>query len=189
MDPYLDDPDASNVREWYQNTFMEHYNGNRQPFGLYNHPIHRELSYLTTSSSRASYVFKAIHLTPSLIVHYNPIIHLFQPYRYTLAVLTLCLYGTVATGYPGVEDPIEQRNMINDFLDFAQTQQNVWIVTNQQLLAWMRNPVPVSVSFQEDISFYNLYMSIPKLMVNLVLLNCTNFDLPFPLRPTFDTIL
>lgn len=47
----------------------------------------------------------------------------------------------VATGYPGVEDPIAQRNT-----DYAQQQQNVWIVTNQQLLAWMRNPVPVSVS-------------------------------------------
>lgn len=35
--------------------------------------------------------------------------------------------------------------MINQFLDFAQTQQNVWIITNQQLLAWMRNPKPVSV--------------------------------------------
>lgn len=40
MDPYLDDEDPATVREWYQNTFMEHYNGNRQPFGLYNHPIH-----------------------------------------------------------------------------------------------------------------------------------------------------
>lgn len=42
MDPYLDDTDPSKVREWYQSTFMDHYNGNRQPFGLYNHPIHRE---------------------------------------------------------------------------------------------------------------------------------------------------
>ena len=23
-----------------QNTFLAHYNGNRQPFGLYTHPIH-----------------------------------------------------------------------------------------------------------------------------------------------------
>lgn len=42
--------------------------------------------------------------------------------------------------------------MLNQFLDFAQEQQNVWIVTNQQLLAWMRNPVPVSVSNND----YNL---------------------------------
>jgi hypothetical protein len=36
--------------------------------------------------------------------------------------------------------------MINQFLDWAQEQQNVWIVTNKQLLAWMRDPKPVSVS-------------------------------------------
>lgn len=34
--------------------------------------------------------------------------------------------------------------MLNDFLDYAQQRPNVWIVTNQQLLAWMRNPVPAS---------------------------------------------
>ena len=28
--------------------------------------------------------------------------------------------------------------------DWAQKMDNVWIVTNQQLLAWMKNPVPVS---------------------------------------------
>ena len=25
---------------YMQNTFLAHYNGNRQPFGLYTHPIH-----------------------------------------------------------------------------------------------------------------------------------------------------
>lgn len=69
----------------------------------------------------------------------------------------------VATGYPGVEDPIAQRNMINGFLDYAQQQQNVWIVTNQQLLAWMRNPVPVSVSCT---SFYS------EVLVSLSHLRC-----------------
>ncbi|KAG8915532.1 hypothetical protein FRC00_003279 [Tulasnella sp. 408] len=34
--------------------------------------------------------------------------------------------------------------MINQFLDWAQTQQNVWIITNWQLLQWVRNPVPIS---------------------------------------------
>lgn len=43
-----------------------------------------------------------------------------------------------------MQDPLTQRAMINNFLDWAQQQPNVWIVTNQQLLAWMRNPVPVS---------------------------------------------
>lgn len=34
--------------------------------------------------------------------------------------------------------------MINDFVDWAQNQANVWIVNNKQLLDWVRNPVPVS---------------------------------------------
>lgn len=90
MDAYLDSTNMSAVQSWYRNAFTAHYNGQRQPFGLYQHPIH------------------------------------------------------LATGYPGVEDPIDERNMIVEFLDWAQAQQNVWIVTNQQLIAWMRNPVPVS---------------------------------------------
>lgn len=90
MDAYLDNADANVVYNWYKNTFDEHYQNNRQPFGLYQHPIH------------------------------------------------------LATGYPGVPDPVEQIAMINRFLDYAQQQQNVWIVTNQQLLAWMRDPKPVS---------------------------------------------
>lgn len=89
MDAYLDG-NASDVQSWYRNTFTAHYENNRQPFGLYQHPIH------------------------------------------------------LAVGYPGVEDPLEERAMINEFLDWAQQQQNVWIVTNQQLIAWMRDPKPVS---------------------------------------------
>lgn len=65
-------------------------NANRQPFGLYTHPIH------------------------------------------------------IATGYPGVADPTSTIAMINDFLDWAQQQANVWIVNNRQVLDWVRNPVPVS---------------------------------------------
>jgi len=34
--------------------------------------------------------------------------------------------------------------MINQFLDWAQEQQNVWIVSNEQLLDWVQNPVPYS---------------------------------------------
>ncbi|KAK0519622.1 hypothetical protein OC834_006186 [Tilletia horrida] len=93
MDPWLDSPNANDVLKWMQNTFLDHYNGNRQPFGLYSHPIH------------------------------------------------------VATGYPGLPDPTAQINMINRFLDWATTNssmQNVWIVSNRQLLAWMKNPVPAS---------------------------------------------
>ncbi|KAJ6617434.1 hypothetical protein B0H10DRAFT_2033369 [Mycena sp. CBHHK59/15] len=76
--------------EYMQNTFTAHYNGNRQPIGLYTHPIH------------------------------------------------------LSTTYPGVNPSNSTINMINQFLDWAQVQQNVWIVSNEQLLAWVQNPVPVS---------------------------------------------
>jgi hypothetical protein len=112
MDPWLDGPNA-NVSDWMKNNFATHCmqisplsaspahndvayfanradNGNRQPFGLYTHPIH------------------------------------------------------IATGYPGVADPTSTIAMINNFIDWAQQQDNVWIVNNRQLLDWVRNPVPVS---------------------------------------------
>lgn len=46
MDPWLDtangnsEPDDSATLAFMQSTFTAHYNGNRQPFGLYTHPIH-----------------------------------------------------------------------------------------------------------------------------------------------------
>ncbi|KAL7410239.1 hypothetical protein BDY24DRAFT_400595 [Mrakia frigida] len=91
MDPWLDEIDnPAFTLQFMKDTFTAHYNGKRQPFGLYTHPIH------------------------------------------------------VATGYPGVKDPIAIINMINQFLDWAQAQPNVWIVSNEQLLAWVRDPVPTS---------------------------------------------
>ncbi len=93
MDPWLDAEDPNDVLSWMKNTFTDHYNGNRQPFGIYTHPIH------------------------------------------------------LATGYPGLQDPTAQIKMLNAFLDWATTSadmQNVWIVSNKQLLAWMQNPVPAS---------------------------------------------
>lgn len=55
----------------------------------------------------------------------------------------------IATSYPGAPTAVNQRivTMLNQFLDFALTSaqfQNVWMVTNKQLLAWIRNPVPAS---------------------------------------------
>ncbi|KAF7340970.1 Carbohydrate esterase family 4 [Mycena sanguinolenta] len=76
--------------EYMKNTFTAHYNGNRQPIGLYTHPIH------------------------------------------------------LSTTYPGVNPSNSTINMINEFLDWAQEQQNVWIVSNEQLLAWVKNPVTVA---------------------------------------------
>ncbi|GAK65039.1 carbohydrate esterase family 4 protein [Moesziomyces antarcticus] len=93
MDPYLDSANASDVLAWMKSTFTDHYNGKRQPFGVYTHPIH------------------------------------------------------LAKGYPGLKDPVDQINMLNEFLDWATTSadmQNVWIISNKQLIAWMQNPVPAS---------------------------------------------
>lgn len=96
MDPWLDNangetaPNDTATFEYMKSTFTAHYNGNRQPIGLYTHPIH------------------------------------------------------LSTTYPGVDVSNSTINMINSFLDWAQTQQDVWIVSNEQLLAWVRNPVPVS---------------------------------------------
>nr|AEY62513.1 left border a protein [Ustanciosporium gigantosporum] len=93
MDPWLDSNNASDVLEWMKSTFTDHYNGKRQPFGVYTHPIH------------------------------------------------------LASGYPGLQDPKDQINMLNQFLDWATTSQemqNVWIISNKQLISWMQNPVPAS---------------------------------------------
>jgi peptidoglycan/xylan/chitin deacetylase (PgdA/CDA1 family) len=50
----------------------------------------------------------------------------------------------LSTTYPGVNAPNSTIKMINQFLDWAQQQQNVWIVSNEQLLDWVQHPVPVS---------------------------------------------
>ncbi|KAF5337749.1 hypothetical protein D9758_016037 [Tetrapyrgos nigripes] len=96
MDPWLDAANgASSVNnsatlEYMKNTFTDHYNANRQPIGLYTHPIH------------------------------------------------------LSKNYPGVNADEQMINMINNFLDWAQQQNNVWIVSSEQLLAWVRNPKPIS---------------------------------------------
>lgn len=96
MDPWLDTANgASSVNdsatlEYMQNTFTAHYTNNRQPIGLYTHPVH------------------------------------------------------LSTTYPGVNPSLSTIAMINTFLDWAQEQQDVWIVSSEQLLAWVKNPVPVS---------------------------------------------
>lgn len=96
MDPWLDPADGSSTVNdsatlaYMQDTFLAHYNGNRQPFGLYTHPIH------------------------------------------------------TATTYPGVAVSNSTISMINSFLDWAQMKEGVWIVSTEQLLAWVQNPVPLS---------------------------------------------
>ncbi|KDN47966.1 left border a protein [Tilletiaria anomala UBC 951] len=53
MDPWLDTTNADDLLSWLQNTFLAHYNGNRQPFGLYSHPIHLATNYPGLSSPTA----------------------------------------------------------------------------------------------------------------------------------------
>ncbi|KAE9397435.1 hypothetical protein BT96DRAFT_957907 [Gymnopus androsaceus JB14] len=92
MDPWLDTANGNSVvndsatLEYMQNTFTAHYNGNRQPIGLYTHP-----------------------------------------------------YSSCC-----VPAPTSTINMINQFLDWAQEQPDVWIVSTQQLLEWVRNPEPIA---------------------------------------------
>ncbi|KAJ7359485.1 hypothetical protein DFH08DRAFT_911490 [Mycena albidolilacea] len=50
----------------------------------------------------------------------------------------------LSTTYPGVNPSNSTINMINRFLDWAQVQQDVWIVSNKQLLTWVQNSVPTS---------------------------------------------
>lgn len=96
MDPWLDmangntKVDNNATLTYMKQTFTDHYNGKRQPIGLYTHPIH------------------------------------------------------LSTTYPGVNADQGMINMINEFLDWAQNQQNVWIVSTEQLLAWTRNPTKIS---------------------------------------------
>jgi len=50
----------------------------------------------------------------------------------------------IAAGVPGLPTPNSTINMINEFIDWTQEQADVWIVSNEQLLAWMQNPKPIS---------------------------------------------
>ncbi|GAA5932124.1 hypothetical protein JCM10213_006761 [Rhodosporidiobolus nylandii] len=90
MDPWLDSTNMDDVLDWLKWSFTTHYEGTRQPFGLYSHPIH------------------------------------------------------LAVDYPGVTNPDNIRAMLQNFLDWVQQHDNVWIVSNQQMLEWIKNPVPNS---------------------------------------------
>nr|VWP02447.1 Hormone-sensitive lipase [Ganoderma boninense] len=50
----------------------------------------------------------------------------------------------VSLSVPGTTASKSTIAMINQFLDWAQEQPNTWIVSSEQLLAWVRNPVPLS---------------------------------------------
>ncbi|KAG2222305.1 hypothetical protein INT45_001568 [Circinella minor] len=94
MDVYLAGS-SQDVTTWTSTNFDKHYNGNRQPFGIYVHPTH-----LTK--------FPGVPLTP------------------------------------GAEDPDVMRNNLVEVIQTISKKENVWFVSNAQLLEWMKNPVPVS---------------------------------------------
>ncbi|CEI90440.1 hypothetical protein RMCBS344292_04765 [Rhizopus microsporus] len=94
MDVYLSGSPAD-VTAWSNAAFDKHYNGNRQPFGIYVHPTH-----LTT--------------------------------------------------YPGLPDPKDMFQAVLSFIQSIASKQDVWFVTNQQLLQWMKNPVKASELGKQD---------------------------------------
>lgn len=94
--------------------FENHYNGKRQPFGIYVHP-----SKL------------AKHGGP----HRFPIYNAHTNRTYCLAHLTT---------YLGMPDASEKLNALVLVIQEMAAKNDVWFVTNQQLLSWMRNPVPAS---------------------------------------------
>lgn len=56
----------------------------------------------------------------------------------------------VSLNFPGTTATQGTVDMINQFLDWAQNQQNVWIVSSEQLLEWVKNPKPISQLDQVD---------------------------------------
>ncbi|OBZ88617.1 hypothetical protein A0J61_03333 [Choanephora cucurbitarum] len=94
MDTYLSgQPD--DVVKWSLDLFNKHYNGGRQPFGIYVHPTH-------------------------------------------------------LTGYPGLPDPKPQLDGLISLIKTLSEKPDVWFVTNQQLLQWMKSPVKSSELGRQD---------------------------------------
>ncbi|KAI9276941.1 hypothetical protein BDA99DRAFT_584269 [Phascolomyces articulosus] len=94
MDVYMAGS-PEDVSKWSTAAFDNHYNGGRQPFGIYIHPTH-------------------------------------------------------LTAYPGLPDPKPKLDGLISFIKSIASKQDVWFVTNQQLLQWMKNPVKVSELKDQD---------------------------------------
>lgn len=94
MDVYIAGEPAD-FKEWSLKTFNDHYNGGRQPFGIYVHPTH-------------------------------------------------------LTGYLGSPDPAPKLDGLVSLIKELSEKPDVWFVTNQQLLQWMKNPVKASELGKQD---------------------------------------
>ncbi|KAG2233759.1 hypothetical protein INT48_002245 [Thamnidium elegans] len=54
------------------------------------------------------------------------------------------VHPTHLTNYPGLADMSSQKAAVVSFIQSLASKPDVWFVTNEQLLQWMQNPVPVS---------------------------------------------
>jgi hypothetical protein len=64
------------------------------------------------------------------------------PKLYFLFIIGIYLHPVQLSEIPGRPDPTPSIKMLKEFLDWALAQPNVWFITNQQLIKWMKNPVP-----------------------------------------------
>ncbi|KAI9027447.1 hypothetical protein CLU79DRAFT_739243 [Phycomyces nitens] len=60
------------------------------------------------------------------------------------------VHPTHLTTYPGLPDPKPMLDGVLSFLQTIAAKPDVWFVTNQQLLQWMKNPVKASEFGQQD---------------------------------------
>lgn len=100
MDVYLAGS-PSDVTAWSNTNFDRHYNGNRQPFGIYIHP-----SKISVKSKKESNS------------HFVNIAHL--------------------TNYPGLPNMASQKEGVVSFIKSLESKPDVWFVTNEQLLQWVK---------------------------------------------------
>lgn len=54
------------------------------------------------------------------------------------------------TKYTGLPDPTDMLNGVLEFIQEAVSKPDVWLVTNQQLIQWMKNPVKASELGTQD---------------------------------------
>ncbi|OZJ01696.1 hypothetical protein BZG36_05489, partial [Bifiguratus adelaidae] len=94
MDVYLE-ANTTAISSYMSANFDRHYNGNRQPFGVYVHPVH-------------------LSTIPGV---------------------------PIASGQ---QAPADYLSSTVSFLSSIASQPDVWFVSNEQLLQWMKNPVPAS---------------------------------------------
>jgi hypothetical protein len=53
----------------------------------------------------------------------------------------LILKVWLSSGINGIPDGADKLDSVNEFLDYAMAQDDVWMVTNSQLIEYMKNPV------------------------------------------------